>query len=261
MLVPQSVPLRRDRATPQVKARWAYLTSTTILQSLVLHGYRAVHWTQAVTAHRDCRMAAHFGLSTFNAGFIHYGVPISGYITTIVLAYLLGSIPTGFLVGKARGIDIRTMGSGNIGATNVFRYFGTVAGVLVLAVDALKGFIAVALLTRLVWHALGKSGTANEREALEIVAGLAAILGHNFTCWLRFKGGKGIATSAGVLVALVPYALLDHPGGLDCRPGANAVCISGLDLCLIHTSIRDLGHRRQCHHDYHHRRHDDIGHL
>lgn len=153
-------------------------------------------------------MAAHFGLSTFNAGFIHYGVPIFGYIMTVLLAYLLGSIPTGFLVGKARGIDIRTMGSGNIGATNVFRYFGTVAGVLVLAVDALKGFIAVALLTRLVWHALGKSGTANEREALEIVAGLAAILGHNFTCWLRFKGGKGIATSAGVLVALVPYALL-----------------------------------------------------
>ena len=153
-------------------------------------------------------MASHFGLSTFNGRFIHYRVPISGYIATIVLAYLLGSIPTGFLVGKARGIDIRTMGSGNIGATNVFRYFGTVAGILVLAVDALKGFIAVALLTRLVWHAFGTSGTATDREALEIVAGLAAILGHNFTCWLRFKGGKGIATSAGVLVALVPYALL-----------------------------------------------------
>lgn len=152
--------------------------------------------------------ANHFNLSTFEFALIHYGVPISGYILTVVVAYLLGSIPTGFLVGKARGIDIRTIGSGNIGATNVFRYFGTVAGVLVLAVDALKGLVAVAVLTRLMWHVYGKSGSLNEHEALEIMAGLAAVLGHNFTCWLRFKGGKGIATSAGVLAALVPYSLL-----------------------------------------------------
>jgi glycerol-3-phosphate acyltransferase PlsY len=135
-------------------------------------------------------------------------VPVSGYITTIVLAYLLGSIPTGFLVGKARGIDIRTIGSGNIGATNVLRYFGTVAGVLVLMADALKGLLAVAVLTRAVWHFFGLTPDQLNREWLEIVAALAAILGHNFTCWLHFKGGKGIATSAGVLVALVPYALL-----------------------------------------------------
>ena len=135
-------------------------------------------------------------------------MPVSGYIITIVLAYLLGSIPTGFLVGKARGIDIRTIGSGNIGATNVLRYFGTVAGVSVLLVDALKGFLAVAVLTRLVWNFFGLTPDQLNREWLEIVAALAAILGHNFTCWLRFKGGKGIATSAGVLVALVPYALL-----------------------------------------------------
>jgi len=135
-------------------------------------------------------------------------VPVSGYIITILLGYLLGSIPTGFLVGKARGIDIRTMGSGNIGATNVLRYFGTFAGVLVLLADALKGFLAVAALTRLVWHAYGLNPDPTNREWLEIVAALAAILGHNFTCWLRFKGGKGIATSAGVLIALVPYALL-----------------------------------------------------
>ena len=135
-------------------------------------------------------------------------MPVSGYIITILLAYLLGSIPTGFLVGKARGIDIRTMGSGNIGATNVLRYFGTVAGVSVLLIDALKGFLAVAVLTRLIWRAYGTTPDLLNREWLEIVAALAAILGHNFTCWLRFKGGKGIATSAGVLVALVPYALL-----------------------------------------------------
>jgi glycerol-3-phosphate acyltransferase PlsY len=135
-------------------------------------------------------------------------VAISGYILTALVAYLLGSIPTGFLVGKAKGIDIRTIGSGNIGATNVFRYFGTVAGLAVLFVDALKGLLAVALVPRMVRVVFGVTGDSTSREWLEIIAGLAAILGHNFTCWLRFKGGKGIATSAGVLVALVPYALL-----------------------------------------------------
>ncbi|HZR20480.1 MAG TPA: glycerol-3-phosphate 1-O-acyltransferase PlsY [Verrucomicrobiae bacterium] len=135
-------------------------------------------------------------------------MPVSGYILTVLLAYLLGSIPTGFLVGKARGIDIRTLGSGNIGATNVLRYLGTVAGVMVLLADALKGFLAVAGLTRLIWHVFGTTPDPLNREWLEIAAGLGAIVGHNFTCWLRFKGGKGIATSAGVLVALVPYALL-----------------------------------------------------
>lgn len=135
-------------------------------------------------------------------------MPVSGYIITAVASYLVGSIPTGFLVGKARGIDIRTIGSGNIGATNVFRYFGTAAGIAVLLGDALKGFAAVVVITRLYWHVFGATGDATTREALEIVAGLAVILGHNYTCWLRFKGGKGIATSAGVLVALVPYSLL-----------------------------------------------------
>ena len=135
-------------------------------------------------------------------------MPVSGYILTALAAYLLGSIPTGFLVAKAQGVDIRTIGSGNIGATNVFRFLGTVAGVFVLLADALKGFVAVAILPRLCWQILGGNGSALEHDWLEIIAGLAAIIGHNFTCWLRFKGGKGIATSAGVLVALVPYALL-----------------------------------------------------
>jgi len=135
-------------------------------------------------------------------------VPIVAYVLTALGAYLLGSIPTGFLVGKARGLDIRTMGSGNIGATNVFRYLGTVAGILVLLVDALKGLAAVWVVTRLCWYLFGTPSSATAREWLEIIAGLAAVLGHNYTCWLSFKGGKGIATSAGVLVALVPYALL-----------------------------------------------------
>jgi glycerol-3-phosphate acyltransferase PlsY len=124
------------------------------------------------------------------------------------MSYVLGSIPTGFLVGKARGIDIRTIGSGNIGATNVFRTFGTVAGVAVLLADALKGFLAVALVTRVCWSLFGGTAGPLAREWLEIVAGITAVLGHNYTCWLNFRGGKGIATSAGVLIALVPYALL-----------------------------------------------------
>jgi len=135
-------------------------------------------------------------------------VRVWAYIVTVMAAYLLGSIPTGFLVAKAKGIDIRTVGSGNIGATNVFRALGTPAGVTVLVIDALKGWVAVVLVSRLVYHWLWPDSSPQEREWLAICAGIAAILGHNYTCWLHFKGGKGIATSAGVLVALVPLSLL-----------------------------------------------------
>jgi acyl phosphate:glycerol-3-phosphate acyltransferase len=135
-------------------------------------------------------------------------VPIAGYIVTVVVAYLLGSIPTGFLVAKARGVDIRTVGSGNIGATNVFRILGKVAGLFVLLADAAKGWLAVYIMARVVgsWF-YPEAGPAAE-EWFRLCAGVAAILGHNYTCWLHFKGGKGIATSAGVLVALVPVPLL-----------------------------------------------------
>ena len=133
---------------------------------------------------------------------------IAGYILTALCGYLLGSIPTGFVVAKARGIDIRTVGSGNIGATNVFRYLGTPAGVAVLLADALKGWVAVALAANLLCNWLCPAASAQEREWFLIVAGMCAVLGHNYTCWLYFKGGKGIATSAGVLLALVLWALL-----------------------------------------------------
>jgi len=130
------------------------------------------------------------------------------YIAVAVVSYLLGSIPTGFLVAKGRGIDIRTVGSGNIGATNVFRYLGKPAGVFVLLMDALKGWAAVVGLARLVALLVYPSADAQTREWLGVAAGISAILGHNYTCWLHFKGGKGIATSAGVLAALVPTALV-----------------------------------------------------
>jgi glycerol-3-phosphate acyltransferase PlsY len=135
-------------------------------------------------------------------------VPIVGYILVVVIAYLLGSIPTGFLVAKARGVDIRTVGSGNIGATNVFRILGKPAGVFVLLADAAKGWLAVFLVAKLVAGWFFPEAGPLSLEWFAICAGIAAILGHNYTCWLHFKGGKGIATSAGVLVALVLGPLL-----------------------------------------------------
>ncbi len=145
-------------------------------------------------------------------------MPILGYVIIAVAAYLLGSIPTGFLVARARGIDIRTVGSGNIGATNAMRVLGKPAGIFVLLMDALKGYIACAFVPPLIFNQLAPhlSGLAvyfqNEPVELQtryyVVAGIFAVLGHNYPCWLRFKGGKGIATSAGVYLALAPWPLL-----------------------------------------------------
>lgn len=126
-----------------------------------------------------------------------------------LLAYLLGSIPTGYLVARAKGIDIRSVGSGNIGATNAFRVLGKPAGFLVLFVDALKGWVAVRIMAAwCVERWMSAEAGSGAREVAAIIAAVCAVLGHNYTCWLKFKGGKGIATSAGVLTALVPWALL-----------------------------------------------------
>jgi glycerol-3-phosphate acyltransferase PlsY len=125
------------------------------------------------------------------------------------MAYLLGSIPTGYLVARAKGIDIRTVGSGNIGATNAFRMLGKPAGILVLVVDGLKGYAACSWLAPQVfnWFAPNFFVEPVELEIrFNVIAGICAVLGHNFTCWLKFKGGKGIATSAGVYFALAPLA-------------------------------------------------------
>jgi acyl phosphate:glycerol-3-phosphate acyltransferase len=137
-------------------------------------------------------------------------VVIVSFVLTVVLAYLFGSMPTGYLVARARGVDLRGLGSGNIGATNVFRSMGRQAGLMVLAVDFLKGLLACGLVPPfvLLLLGLGETHARGLAEPLALAAAVAAILGHNYTCWLRFKGGKGIATSAGVLTALVPGALL-----------------------------------------------------
>jgi len=145
-------------------------------------------------------------------------VPVLAYILTALGAYLIGSIPTGFLVAKAKGVDIRSVGSGNIGATNAMRVLGKPAGIFVLLMDALKGYATVAWLAPFIFNQFApadfwvKSFDLHARLNLianfNVLAGVFAVLGHNYTCWLKFKGGKGIATTAGVFLALAPWALL-----------------------------------------------------
>lgn len=115
-----------------------------------------------------------------------------------VFAYLLGSIPFGFLIVKVRGSDIRETGSGNIGAANVARNAGTVAGILTLVLDAGKGYLAVWLATR--WP------HTDIRWIMS--AALLAVIGHMFPVWLRFKGGKGVATGLGVFLPISAMAVL-----------------------------------------------------
>ena len=145
-------------------------------------------------------------------------MPVLAYILTALGAYLLGSIPFGYLVAKAKGIDIRSVGSGNIGATNAMRVLGKPAGIAVLLLDAAKGYVACAFLPApiynwLIPHFSGfflwfHSTPVEFQTRFYVVAGIFAVLGHNYTCWLKFKGGKGIATTAGVYLALAPWALL-----------------------------------------------------
>ena len=126
-------------------------------------------------------------------------------VLAAAIGYLLGSCPNGLLVSRARGVDIRRHGSGNIGATNVLRVLGKRWGYLVFALDAIKGFAAV-------WLAFALTSVTNPgapyREVVGIAGGVACILGHTFPVWLRFRGGKGVATSAGVLLGLMPLAVV-----------------------------------------------------
>lgn len=138
-------------------------------------------------------------------GFTGVAVPsaaelVAIYIGCALAAYLLGSVPTGFLWAKAKGLDIRAVGSGNIGATNVMRALGKGPGIAVLLMDAAKGFAPVFAAPRLF--------PGLDRSALQIVCCLSVIAGHNWTCWLKFKGGKGVATTAGTMLAMLPAPML-----------------------------------------------------
>lgn len=114
-----------------------------------------------------------------------------------ILSYLIGAVPFGLLVANARGIDLRSQGSGNIGATNVFRVVGKGWGIFTFMLDALKGFIPAFLFQQV----------GDLTPAHGVLFGVAAVLGHTFPVYLKFKGGKGVATSAGVLLGVAPLAV------------------------------------------------------
>ena len=113
-----------------------------------------------------------------------------------LLGYVVGSIPFAFLLSRRRGIDLRQVGSGNVGATNVLRTSGVVAAMVAMGLDALKGTLAVVIAQRV---AVG--------PATPVAAGVASVIGHIYPVWLGFRGGKGVATAAGVFGVLAPSAL------------------------------------------------------
>src|SRR5437667_9077624 len=122
-----------------------------------------------------------------------------------IVSYLLGSIPAGYLVGRIARIDIRKVGSGNIGATNVTRVLGKRYGYPVFAVDFLKGLAAVRLSFLIAQLTLFPGASV---ELLAIIAGVACVMGHAFPVWLQFKGGKGVATAGGAVFGLMWQATL-----------------------------------------------------
>lgn len=143
-------------------------------------------------------------------------------VLALAIGYLFGAFQTGYFYGKAHGIDIREHGSGNAGATNTLRTLGWKAGVLTFAGDCLKAIGA----TLLVMHFFGDSFNGDPR-LLGMYAGLGAVLGHNFPFYLKFKGGKGIACTAGVAFAVCPEAV--------------PVCITVFVVCLWLTKYVSLG--------------------
>ncbi|MFC1561388.1 glycerol-3-phosphate 1-O-acyltransferase PlsY [candidate division KSB1 bacterium] len=122
----------------------------------------------------------------------------------LLLGYFIGSIPFGIIVSRIlRGIDIREHGSGNAGATNVMRVIGWKAGVTVLMLDAAKGFVAVYFISR-----IGAGNIPFDFSLVQILAGIAAVCGHIWTVFAKFRGGKGVATAAGMFIGLAPGAVL-----------------------------------------------------
>jgi glycerol-3-phosphate acyltransferase PlsY len=117
-------------------------------------------------------------------------------VLAIVVAYIVGSVPFAFLLARRRGIDLRQVGSGNVGASNVLRTSGAPRAVLAMCLDAAKGSVAVVIANGMT------SGTATP-----VAAGLASVIGHIYPVWLGFRGGKGVATAAGVFAVLTPIAV------------------------------------------------------
>lgn len=129
------------------------------------------------------------------------------YVLLLGFSYLLGSIPTGFLIVKGlRGIDIRTVGSGNVGATNVARVLGRNWGITCFVLDFLKGFVAALALPVLFF------GSGSEADIPRMLATVAVVSGHNWPCFLKFKGGKGVAAASGALFGMMPEVVLTCAG-------------------------------------------------
>ena len=122
-------------------------------------------------------------------------------LAAVTLGYLAGSIPFAFLVARRHGVDLRRSGSGNVGATNVLRTIGVPLAATAMVLDGVKGAVAVLIAQRL-----------TEGPATPMAAGLAAIIGHIYPVWLQFRGGKGVATAAGVFGVLTPMALAAATG-------------------------------------------------
>jgi len=120
------------------------------------------------------------------------------YLVAAVVSYLLGSVPFGFLIAKLKGVDLRSSGSGNIGATNVYRVVGKREGLITLVLDVAKGTISVVIFSLIF----------PKEQYINVISGFSAVLGHDFSVFLRFRGGKGVATSYGVTLPVYPLASL-----------------------------------------------------
>ena len=146
-------------------------------------------------------------------------------LVAIVVAYLLGSIPFAFLAGRANGVDLRTVGSGNLGAANVFRNLGRRWGIAVMVADIGKGVVAV-VIARLITD-----------DPWPAIAAGAAMAGHVFPVWLRFKGGKGVAVGGGAMIGLVPLAALILLGIWSGRPSTRYSSLASITAAVAATPL------------------------
>jgi len=156
----------------------------------------------------------------------------------LLISYLIGAIPTGFIVGKLlRNIDIRQHGSRNLGGTNVWRVLGPKAGIFVLGSDIGKGYLVVAIISQIPFAPLPL-----DAAVVAILCGLAAILGHVFPVYLQFRGGKGVATAGGMMIALAPlptaisiglFAVVFFSTGYVALGSIIAACFLPLSLFIL----------------------------
>ena len=170
------------------------------------------------------------------------------WICWLVGAYLIGAIPFGFLIGKMRGVDVRTVGSKNIGATNVFRTVGKKWGLLAFFCDVMKGFLPTMAATCFAGRAADPTDFGN----LSLCVAIACVVGHMLTPYMKFKGGKGVATAFGALIALMPatvgmaFALFavvfacSHYISLGSCTAATALAVAVWIPFLDHAGYRDL---------------------